>query len=41
MKTRKLRDIEVSAVGMGCIGFSHGYGAIPPEENSIRLIRKV
>lgn len=40
MKTRKLRDIEVSAVGMGCMGFSHGYGAIPSEEDSIRLIRK-
>ena len=32
MKYRKLRDIEVSAVGMGCMGFSHGYGAILPEE---------
>lgn len=40
MKTRKLRDIEVSAVGMGCMGFSHGYGALPTEEESIRLIRK-
>lgn len=40
MKTRKLRDIEVSAIGMGCMGFSHGYGAIPSEEDSIRLIRK-
>ena len=40
MEYRKLRDIEVSAVGMGCMGFSHGYGAIPPEEESIRLIHK-
>ena len=32
MKTRKLRDIEVSAVGMGCMGFSHVYGALPPKE---------
>lgn len=40
MKFRKLRDIEVSAVGMGCMGFSHGYGALPPKEESIRLIRK-
>ena len=40
MKTRKLRDIEVSAVGMGCMGFSHGYGALPPKEESIRLMRK-
>lgn len=40
MKTRKLRDIEVSAIGLGCMGFSHGYGAIPAEDESIRLIRK-
>ena len=40
MKYRKLRDIEVSAVGMGCMGFSHGYGELPPEEESIRLIHK-
>ena len=26
MKTRKLRDIEVSAIGMGCMGFSTAYG---------------
>lgn len=40
MKYRKLRNIEVSAVGLGCMGFSHGYGAIPPEDESIRLIHK-
>ena len=40
MKYRKLRDIEVSAVGIGCMGFSHGYGAIPTEEESIRLMHK-
>lgn len=40
MKYRKLRDIEVSAVGMGCMGFSHGYGECPVEDESIRLIRK-
>lgn len=40
MQVRKLRDIEVSAVGMGCMGFSHGYGVVPPEEESIRLIHK-
>src|SRR6476660_844602 len=29
MKKRLLRDIAVSAVGVGCMGFSHGYGAGP------------
>lgn len=40
MEHRKLRNLEVSAIGMGCMGFSHGYGALPPKEESIRLIRK-
>jgi aryl-alcohol dehydrogenase-like predicted oxidoreductase len=39
MKTRLLRDIEVSAVGLGCMGFSHGYGPAPGRENAVRLIR--
>lgn len=40
MKTRKLHDLVVSEVGMGCMGFSHGYGAIPPEDYAIEAIRK-
>ena len=39
MKTRMLRDIEVSEVGMGCMAFSHGYGKIPEEQYSIEAIR--
>ncbi len=39
MKTRMLRDIEVSEVGMGCMAFSHGYGQIPPESYSTEAIR--
>ena len=39
METRKLRDITVSSVGMGCMAFSHGYGKIPPEQYSIEAIR--
>lgn len=39
MKKRMLRDIEVSEVGMGCMAFSHGYGAIPDEQYSIEAIR--
>lgn len=39
MKTRKLHELEVSEVGMGCMAFSHGYGQIPPEQYSIEAIR--
>ena len=39
MKKRKLREIEVSAIGYGCMGLSHGYGALPPKDEAIRLIR--
>lgn len=39
MKKRMLRDIEVTEVGMGCMAFSHGYGAIPDERYSIEAIR--
>lgn len=39
MKTRFLKDIEVSEVGMGCMAFSHGYGKIPEESYSISAIR--
>ena len=40
MKTRYLGTIPVSEIGMGCMGFSHGYGQIPPEEYSVEAIRK-
>lgn len=40
MKTRKLRDLEVTEIGMGCMGFSHGYGEIPSEDYAIEAIRK-
>lgn len=39
MKKRKLRNIEVSEIGMGCMAFSHGYGQIPTEQYSIEAIR--
>lgn len=39
MKTRKIGELTVSAVGMGCMAFSHGYGQIPPEDYSIEAIR--
>ena len=40
MKKRYLGKIEVSEIGIGCMGFSHGYGDIPTEEYSIEAIRK-
>ena len=39
MKTRKLHNLIVSEVGMGCMAFSHGYGQIPSEQYSIEAIR--
>lgn len=39
MKTRKIGELTVSAVGMGCMAFSHGYGQIPPEEYSVEAMR--
>lgn len=36
---RKLKDLIVSDIGMGCMGFSHGYGDIPDETYSIEAIR--
>lgn len=40
VQARKLRDLTVSAIGYGCMGFSHGYGALPPKSEAIRLMRK-
>ena len=39
MKTRNLRNIEVSSIGMGCMGFTHGYGELPSEDAAIRIIQ--
>ena len=40
MDNRKLGQLEVSPIGMGCMGFSHGYGQVPPEAYAIEAIRK-
>jgi len=40
MKIRKLGNIEVSEIGMGCMGFSHGYGVVPDEDYAIEAIQK-
>ncbi len=42
MKTRTFihGHLEVSEIGMGCMGFSHGYGKVPDEAYSIDAIRR-
>lgn len=40
MKTRKIGNLDVSAIGMGCMVFSHGYGQIPERSYSIEAIRE-
>jgi aryl-alcohol dehydrogenase-like predicted oxidoreductase len=42
MQKRKLgnQGLEVSAMGLGCMGMSFSYAPFPPKEESIALIRK-
>lgn len=41
METRVLgKDLSVSAVGLGCMGFSHAYGAPTDEKETLRLLRR-
>jgi len=41
MKKRKLghNNLEVSALGLGCMGLSFGYGRVTEKESAIKLIR--
>ena len=41
MQKRKLgnSNLEVSALGLGCMGMSYGYGPAADKQESIRLIR--
>lgn len=38
-RIRRIGSLEVSPIGIGCMGFSHGYGEIPSEEYSVETIR--
>lgn len=41
MKKRILgKDLAVSSVGLGCMGFSHAYGAPTEEREAVRLVRE-
>ena len=40
MKTRRLGDLEVSAMGFGCMGLSHSFGPETPRPEAIRVIRR-
>jgi aldo/keto reductase len=40
MKTRKLGNLEVSAIGLGCMGMSHGFGPAADRGEMIALIRR-
>ncbi|CAN7170636.1 aldo/keto reductase [Pararhizobium sp. LjRoot238] len=39
MQKRKIGQLEVSALGLGCMGLSHGYGAATDTGDAIKLIR--
>jgi aryl-alcohol dehydrogenase-like predicted oxidoreductase len=39
MEARRLRDLEVSAIGLGCMGMSQSYGTRPERADSIALLR--
>jgi aryl-alcohol dehydrogenase-like predicted oxidoreductase len=42
VESRKLgtQGLEVSAIGLGCMGLSHAYGVAPPEPQSLALIHR-
>ncbi|TLD97500.1 aldo/keto reductase [Helicobacter jaachi] len=40
MKTRKLGNLEVSSLGLGCMGLSYGYGKGLEKSEAIKLVQK-
>jgi aryl-alcohol dehydrogenase-like predicted oxidoreductase len=40
MKKRKLGNLEVSSVGIGCMGLSHTYGAAMEKVESIHVLQQ-
>ncbi len=39
MKYTKLRDLEVSQIGLGCMGMTHSYTPFPDRNEMIKLMR--
>ena len=39
MQQRKLGNLEVSAIGLGCMGLSFGYGPPTDRREAIQLLR--
>ena len=39
MQKRKIGNLEVSAIGLGCMGMTYGYGPAPDKQQMISLIR--
>jgi aryl-alcohol dehydrogenase-like predicted oxidoreductase len=39
MQIRTLNGLEVSAIGFGCMGLSHGYGNQPDRKDAVRVLR--
>lgn len=40
MKTRKIGNLEVSAIGLGCMGMSHAYGPTADEKEMTELLAR-
>jgi len=38
MKTRRIADLTVSAIGLGCMSLSHAYGEPPPKADAATLL---
>ena len=39
MRTTKIGSLDVSVIGYGSMGLSMSYGALPPEEQAISILR--
>lgn len=38
MEKRIMGNLKVSEIGMGCMGFSHGYGEVPGERTDFPCV---